>query len=94
MAYSQVSMSRAVKLMLQITLYGMNTTVGPLVYRMPQGSNQGKRKFSNATTQIIDREVLHVWFNPHSTFGQAKILVDEAYQTALDLVKTHREEVP
>jgi hypothetical protein len=47
---------RAVGLV-QITQYGMSTTVGPLVYRLPRSANEGRKRFSNATATRIDAEV-------------------------------------
>lgn len=49
--------SRYVILGVQVTQYGMNAAVGPVIYRIPRSANEGKKKMSNAVMSTIDREV-------------------------------------
>ncbi|XP_076040316.1 AFG3 like matrix AAA peptidase subunit 2 [Oratosquilla oratoria] len=64
----------------QIVQYGMNERIGQRVYQLPEpGEMVMEKPYSEATAQVIDEEV--------------KILIDQAYETTLDLLKNKKEDI-
>eukprot|EP00730_Choanoeca_flexa_P013969 TRINITY_DN5926_c0_g1_i2.p1 TRINITY_DN5926_c0_g1~~TRINITY_DN5926_c0_g1_i2.p1 ORF type:complete len:727 (+),score=125.91 TRINITY_DN5926_c0_g1_i2:44-2224(+) len=43
-----------------VTQYGMSEAVGPVVFRIPQSANEGKKRMSNKTSQLLDEEASRI----------------------------------
>lgn len=62
-----------------VSIYGMNDKIGNISFYDPQNDNGFQKPYSEETGKIIDQEV--------------KLLSDQAYQRALNLLKDKRREV-